>query len=185
MLAAGHDGQVKVWHTADATVALEYTVQPDLLLGQRNNYHFISARFHPDDDKFAVGDNHGYMHVVAFPSGEVLQRFNRSGHKVEVIDWTPDGQYLVVAGQDPFIRFFRTADILSGDRIYSALEVHAGDQAESLHFNRTGSLMASAHQDGAIRLWIVMSEDPTVNARRHQEVKRQQAEAAGQRGQGN
>ena len=182
VMAAGHDGTVKVWRTEDMQLAFTYMVQPGVVLGEKKSYHFISARFHPDEDKLVVGDNHGYMHVVAFPSGKLLKRFNRSGHKIEIVEWTPDGQYLVTAGNDPFIRFFRTEDILSGNRIYTALQVHAGDQAEYLHFSTNGSLMASAHQDGAIRLWIFMSEDPTVNARRHQAVKRQQAEAARKRG---
>ena len=32
-------------------------------------------------------------------------------------------------------------------------------------------------QDGVVRLWVVMSEDPTVNARRHEWVKEKQKKA--------
>lgn len=41
--------------------------------------------------------------------------------------------------------------------------------------------MVSAHQDGVIRLWVVMSEDPTVNERRHKGIKKQQAKPAQER----
>lgn len=177
ILAAGQDGLLKVWRTEDMSLVLD--VDEDMSVTDGNSrFHFISARFHPDDDKIIVGDTEGNVHVMTFPGGEVLRRFDRSGHKVEIVEWTPDGQYIVTAGNDPFIRFFRTADVLSDQRLYTALQVHAGDQAEYLHFNQLGSLMASAHQDGAIRLWIVMSEDPTVNTRRHEMVKAQQREAA-------
>ena len=181
VLAAGGGGRVKTWRVADGELVFEYTVHPDVLLSGRQSYNFISSRFHPDGDKIVVGDTEGAMHVVAFPSGEVIRRFNRTGLKVEIVEWTPDGEYLVMAGHDPFIHFYRTSDILADHRIYTALQVHAGDQAEFLDFNHDGRLLVSAHQDGALRLWIVMSDDPDVNARRHREVSAEQEEAARKR----
>ncbi|MEL6771464.1 MAG: PQQ-binding-like beta-propeller repeat protein [Bacteroidota bacterium] len=177
VMAIGQDGRVQVWEVA--TDALVLDIDEDISLTDGNkNHHFITGRFHPDADKIVVGDTEGLVHVYSFPEGELLRRFDRSGHKIEVATWTPDGQYIVTAGNDPFIRFFRTADVLGEGRVYTALQVHAGDQAEYLDFSRTGALMASAHQDGVIRLWVFMSEDPTVNERRHREVRREQDEAA-------
>ena len=173
VLAAGHDGRMKVWRVADMQEMRTFQGDPE--------YHFISARFSPDDRLIAVGDNAGDVYVWDFETGDLIDTFDRSGHKVEVVEWTPDGQYLVTAGNDPFIRFFRTQDILADHRIYTALQVHAGDQAEYLHINQTGGLMVSAHQDGLIRLWVIMSEDPSVNARRHEWVKEQQRKAAEER----
>lgn len=173
VLAAGHLGRLNVYKVPTLELVKEFRGDPQV--------HFISARFSPDLKLIACGDNDGNYFVWEFDSGKLVSKFDRSGHKVEIVDWTPDGKYLATAGNDPFIRFFRTEDILSGNRIYTALQVHAGDQAEFLDFNADGSLMVSAHQDGVIRLWVVMSEDPTVNARRHQWVKQKQKEAAEER----
>ncbi|MEM1127886.1 MAG: hypothetical protein AAGI71_14630 [Bacteroidota bacterium] len=171
VLGAGH-GAVAVWRLEDGTEVQRLTNSID------PSIHFISARFSPDDQLLVAGDNDGNVHLWDWETGELLRVFDRSGHKIEIVEWTPDGQYLATAGNDPFIRLFRTADMLGEDRIYTALQVFAGDQAEYLHFNALGSLMASAHQDGLIRLWVFMSEDPTVNARRHEMVKAQQRAAA-------
>ena len=80
----------------------------------------------------ACGDKAGNYFIWNYETSKLEKKFNRSGHKVEIVDWTPDGKYLATAGNDPFIRFFRTKDILSKHRIYTALQVHAGDQAEYL-----------------------------------------------------
>jgi WD40 repeat protein len=170
VLAAGHWGQLNVYTVPELELVKEFRGDPKI--------HFISARFSPDMKLIACGDNDGNYYIWEFNSGNLVRKFDRSGHKVEIVDWTPDGKYLATAGNDPFIRFFRTEDILSGDRIYTALQVHAGDQAEYLDFNSNGSMLVSAHQDGVIRLWIVMSEDPTVNKRRHEWVKEKQKKAA-------
>jgi len=173
VLAAGHWGKLNVYTVPDLVLAKEFRGDPKV--------HFVTARFSPDLKLIAAGDGQGNYYIWEFESGKLVTKFDRSGHKVEIVNWTPDGKYLATAGQDPFIRFFRTEDILAGHRIYTALQVHAGDQAEYLDFNADGSMMVSAHQDGVIRLWIFMSEDPTVNARRHRWVKEQQEKAARER----
>ncbi len=168
ILAAGHGAQVKVFKLPELELVKEFVGDP--------KHHFITARFSPDQKLIAAGDKDGNYWIWDFETGKLKEKFDRSGHKVEVVNWSPDGKYLATAGNDPFIRFFRTEDILSGNRIYTALQVHAGDQAEYIDFNTDGSMLVSAHQDGCIRLWIVMSEDPTVNERRHKWVRKQQDE---------
>ena len=60
------------------------------------------------------------------------------------------------------------------DRIPVAHRVWAGDNAEYMDFNDDGSFLVSAHQNGLIRLWVWMGEDPGLNQRRHEEVKKEQ-----------
>ncbi|MEM6286059.1 MAG: PQQ-binding-like beta-propeller repeat protein [Bacteroidota bacterium] len=173
VMAVGQQGKVRVWDTGTERLVLD--IDEDVTVSDDNDlHHFIAGQFSPAGDMIAVGDTEGLLHVYAFPSGELVRRFDRSGHKIETVQWTPDGQYLATAGNDPYIRFFRTADIAGEGRVYTALQVHAGDQAEYIDFSRNGALLASAHQDGAIRLWILMGEDPTLNERRHREVRAEQ-----------
>ena len=53
-------------------------------------------------------------YIWEFETGELVRKFDRSGHKVEIVDWTPDGKYLATAGNDPFIRFFQNIRYSSG-----------------------------------------------------------------------
>ena len=55
------------------------------------------------------------------------------------------------------------------------------DNLEYMDFNATGTLFTSAHQDGTVQLWTFMSDDPTINSRRHEAIKKQQQRAAEQR----
>lgn len=172
VLGAGQDGTVKVWRTAD--LSLVHTLRGD------PSYNFITARFSPDDSLIAVGSKSGDVYLFDAHTGAELKRFDRTGQKLEVVEWTPDGRYLATAGNDPFIRIFRTVDMLADYPLYEALKVYAGTGAEYLHFTRDGALMASAH-DAMVRLWVFMSEDPAINVRHHERLKQQQAEAAARR----
>ena len=52
----------------------------------------------------------------------------------------------------------------------------AGDNMEYLSFSRNGSFLASAHQDGLVRLWVWMRGEDGLNGRLHEELKKKQAE---------
>ena len=93
--------------------------------------------------------------------------------------WHPNGQYIAHAGHDPYIYIFRFADILeySNDDIPVAHKSWAGDNAEYIDFNADGSFLSSAHQNGLIKLWVWMGEDPALNEKRHEWVKTHQKDA--------
>ncbi|MEM1042224.1 MAG: PQQ-binding-like beta-propeller repeat protein [Bacteroidota bacterium] len=173
LAATGNDGLLKVWEVETEQLVLD--IDEDISLSDDNPYHHsITVQFSPDGQYLATGDTEGLLHLYAFPSGELVRRFDRSGHKIESVQWTPDGQYLVTVGNDPYLRMFRLDDILGPDRVYTALQVHIGDQAEYVDVSRNGALVATANQDGAIRLFVLMGEDPGLNERRHRAVRAEQ-----------
>jgi WD40 repeat protein len=173
LAATGNDGYLKVWEVESERLVLD--IDQDASLSDRNAYHHsITVQFSPDGRHLATGDTEGLLSIYEFPSGDLVHRLDRSGHKIESVQWTPDGQYLVTVGNDPYLRVFRLADILGEDRVYTALQVHIGDQAEYVDVSRNGALVATAGQDGAIRLFIWMGEDPGLNERRHREVRAEQ-----------
>ncbi|MDZ7639118.1 MAG: WD40 repeat domain-containing protein [Bryobacterales bacterium] len=47
-----------------------------------------------------------------------------------------------------------------------------GCGAEYVTFSRNGSFVASAHQDGVLRLWVWMRGDAGLNRRLHSELTR-------------
>ncbi len=171
LLAVGH-GAVKVYQVADWS--LVQTLSP--------NYFtiFTSGGFSPDSKHvIAVGQggtSRGNAYLWEWQSGKLLKMFNHTGKKIESVAWHPNGQYIAHAGHDPYIYVYRVADILEfgNDAIPVAHRTWAGDHAEYIDFNADGSFLVSAHQNGLIKLWVWMGEDAGVNARRHQQVKKEQ-----------
>ncbi len=168
LLATGHNETAMVWKTSD------WSLVHTLRGLDADRFHFITGRFSPDGQFVATGSQNGEIYLFDMKTGSLVHHFNQSGRKIEVLAFSPDGRFIATGGTDPFLRFFRMEDILSGERVYTALQLHAGDQAEYLDFNQRGNLMASAHQDGTIHLWVVMTDDPSVNRRRHQMVREYQ-----------
>lgn len=173
LLAVGH-GAVKVYNVADWS--LVQTLDP--------GYYtiFTSGNFSPDAKYvFAVGQggtSRGNCYLWDWQSGELLKMFNHTGKKIESVNWHPNGQYIAYAGHDPYIYVYRLNDILNfgNDAIPVAHKVWASDHAEYIDFNADGSFLVSAHQNGLIKLWVWMGEDPGLNARRHQWVLEQQSD---------
>lgn len=174
LLAVGH-GAVKVYNSSNWS--LEQTLNP------AHYVTYTSGVFSPDGQYvLAVGQTdqaRGNAYLWEWKSGKLLKSFNHTGKKIESVSWHPNGQYIAHAGHDPYIYVYRIADILghSNDAIPIAHRVWAGDHAEYIDFNADGSFLASAHQNGLIKLWVWMSEDSETNARRHRWVIEQQTDA--------
>lgn len=174
LLAVGH-GAVKVYKVEDWS--LVQTLKPDYFT------IFTSGVFSPDGKYvFAVGQggtSRGNCYLWERESGKLVKTFNHTGKKIESVSWHPNGQYIAHAGHDPYIYVYRIKDILeySNDHIPVAHKVWAGDNAEYIDFNTDGSFLSSAHQNGLIKLWVWMSEDPAMNAKRHRWVSETQTDA--------
>jgi len=174
LLATGH-GAVKIYKVADWS--LMQTLNPEYYVS------YTSGVFSPDGKYvFAVGQggtSRGNAYLWEWESGKLLKSFNHTGKKIESVSWHPSGKYIAHAGHDPYIYIYRVADILkySNDAIPVAHKTWAGDNAEYLDFNADGSFLSSAHQNGLIKLWVWMGEDPELNTKRHNWVKTQQKDA--------
>lgn len=174
LLAVGH-GAIKIYKTEDWSLA--QTLQ--------NEYFtiFTSGVFSPDGKYvFAVGQggtSRGNCYLWEWESGKLLKMFNHTGKKIESVSWHPNGQYIAHAGHDPYIYIYRLDDILenSNDNIRIASQIWASDHAEYIDFNADGSFLCSAHQNGLIKLWVWMGEDPAFNKKRHEWVKTQQTDS--------
>lgn len=168
LLAVGH-GMVKIYQVEGWE--LVQTLTPGFYVT------FTSGGFSPDGRYVvAVGQSEqarGNLYLWDWQRNELVKRFNHTGKKIESIIWHPNGQYLAHAGHDPYIYIYRLSDILEfkDDEIPVAHKTWAGDHAEYLDFNQDGSFLASAHQNGLIKLWVWMGEDPAVNSKRHSWIK--------------
>ncbi len=166
LLSAGH-GSVKVWRTSDMSFLAE--------LRPENFFKFTTADFTADGKYIAASGFDGTIFIWNWEKDKLVKKFNYRGRKVESLCWRPDGEYLVVSGHGPYINIFRLSDILASEKeVTVAAQVFASDGAEYIDFNADGSFLVSAHQDGVIRLWVWMGENPNLNAERHKWVKEKQ-----------
>lgn len=165
--------EVNLWRTADMSLVRTYTIDSEFTL--------VTGRISPDGQYVVASGFGGTIYLWRFSDGELVKKFNHTGKKVEIVDFSPNGQYLFTAGHDRSIFIYRLDDILSETRIPIAYKSEPTDNAEYLAFNASGGLLASAHQDGVVRLWVFMSDDPKVNSRRHKAVLDRQRKAAERR----
>ncbi len=173
LIAVGH-GAIKIYQTSDWE--LLQTLEPGYFT------IFTSGNLSPDS-RYVIacgqgGTSRGTVFLWDWKKGELIKTFNHTGKKIESINWHPNGQYIVHAGHDPYIYVYRLADILqfANDAIPVAHKVWAGDHAEYIDFNADGSFLSSAHQNGLIKLWVWMGEDPALNSKRHKWILQQQTD---------
>jgi WD40 repeat protein len=149
LLAVGH-GYIKIFDTSDWS--LVQTLNPGVYVT------FTSGVFSPDGQHvIAVGQvqdgARGNVYLWDWKENKLLKKFNHTGKKIESISWHPNGAYIAHAGHDPYIYVYRVSDILefSHDNIPIAHKVWASDNAEYIDFNKDGSFLVSAHQNGLIK----------------------------------
>ena len=183
-MASVGDKSTRIWRVSDWSLHTEIKIDEAPILGDLKHI-YINCKFSPDGKILAVGGTHGFVYLFDVESGDLLRRFNKSGQKTETVEWTKDGRYLLVAGHGHTIDVYRTEQLLNdeieNDGIPYALRVNVSDALEYMDFNETGTLLTTAHQDGTVQLWTFMSDDPTINARRHYEIRQKQKRAAEER----
>ena len=69
------------------------------------------------------------------PNGASFHYFRKK--RCATPTFTPDGEYILAAGNDPYIRIYRTGQVLDKGikKVPIAYAVHANDQAEYIDFN--------------------------------------------------
>ncbi len=172
VVTASEDSTAKLWRLPDLAPVRTFE------LGLP--HYLISVRLSPDQRLLAAGAEAGFVAVWDFATGRRVARFNHTGRKVEAVAWSPDGRFLAVAGHDDHIRLVATAD-LGASYLPFVFQSTATGPAEYLDYSPNGALLASAHEDGTLRLWLCRSGDPDINLRSHHELIRQQKAAAERR----
>jgi WD40 repeat protein len=160
LLAVGDKSGARIFNAADMSL---------VKLLQRNQMApTIAGRISPTGDLVAVAGHEGNIFVWRLSTGEFVRQLNFTGQKIETVTFSPDGEYLIYAGHDPHIRVLRVSD---WNLVHLSQPV---DNAEYAAFSRNGSFLASAHQDGVLRLWVWMRGDPGLNKRLHNNLMTKQ-----------
>lgn len=169
---AGHPNKVWVLEAEDFGIVHTLEGFPDVAA--------ISVRIADDKGLIAAGQIGGHVSVWDLESGELVSRFNHTGYKVEAVCWTNDGNYLLAAGLNEYIRVVRTVDLGMENVPVAHLSPPAG-RTEYLDFAPNGSSLVSAHEDGTVRLWLWKSGDLDINIKHHRALKERQRQAAEER----
>ena len=159
-----------------------------------NNFGFIreytgfqssikSTRISPDETLIAAGGQdspEGLTIIWDFATGVEVDRIAyTTNRKIEAVEWTPDGQYLITGGTEgsalnspPYENrdgygYLRAYDV--DDNFKLTLE-HEVFRQEYYHFNESGTQLVGGHEDGGVRLWNVVpgGSEPQVVARIYQ-----------------
>ena len=169
IVSTGDNAEIKIWDIENG-MQLVKTFKADKGRGG------VTVRFSPDHQYVAAAGFFGDIYVWEVSTGKRIKHFNNTGRKIETLAFTPDGRFLLTAGNDPYIRILRTEWILDGEKkgVPVSWVSNVIDGSEYIDFNADGSFLVSAHQDGTIRLWNFMSDDPDINRIQHSEVKKRQ-----------
>ncbi len=168
--------RLRIWETSTGRELATAVPRGDP--SRPNENRFISAIIAPDGKHMAVGAQQGWVYLFETPTGKLIRRFNKTGDKIETVEWTKDGKYILSAGKGNVIDFIATEYALDtrldNNSLPIGLRIRVTDQLEYMNFNREGSMLTTAHQDGTVQLWTYMSDNPGINQRSHSKLKKQQ-----------
>ncbi|KAM3096932.1 AAA-like domain-containing protein [Phormidesmis sp. 146-35] len=143
LASASNDGTVKLW-------------KQDTLLKTltRKNGSVYSVAFSPDGLSLAAAYQDGTIKLWRVSDGSEIDSFQ--GHKGAVygVSFSPDGQKLATGSYDNSVKLWRIHNPLRQD-----LKAHTAE-VNSVSFSSDGQI-ASAGQDGSVKLWNLASTDAT------------------------
>jgi WD40 repeat protein len=169
LAGAGADGTVRIWRTDAAEPQSQVPLE---LRGHDEPVNTLA--FSPDGRLLASAGEDATIRLWDTQTGE--QQAVLTGHQgfINLIAFSPDGEWLASGGSDAQVRLWRTADVVDPDR--AALDAPIQSQllaghdlgVYALRFSPDGLWLASADDNGAVRLWNVAQPDDNVLLGRHQ-----------------
>ncbi len=172
MVTGGDNGKAKLWNTGDFKLIKTF--------GDHNK-SIKSVRFSPDERTLATAGSEGDVKLWKVADTKLIKTL-RHDALMEAVEFSPDGRYLLTGGIPQEIRIYRMADFfldipqrtMNASSYYGLVKVIPTGPVEYLHFHSNG-LLATAHEDGLVRTWLLIS-DPTINDREHLKLKVRQKE---------
>lgn len=146
VVALGDDGEVAVWDLANPQVSPRRLGEVPHGSGQ------LCADWHGASDVIATGGPDGIVRLWR-PDGTPLAADLIHPSPVEVVAFSPDGQWLATGGRDGFMRLWKVA----GGTWTGAAWYHAGPVTR-VRFSPDGRYLLSASRDGTARVVAVPVE---------------------------
>ena len=147
-------GSIRIWDVASRSLLQEFGI------GNQPAIHDLT--FNKEGNLLATIDAGGQVRIWNFPEGTDVLTFTGTGTSGYgdgiAVAFSPDGRLLAAGGRsdwsgfDPELHLF---DSSSGDLLFD-LEGHRST-IFSLAFNKDGNLLASASDDGTVRMWDIQN----------------------------
>lgn len=133
---------------------LEYwDVDTRELLQSQPESHIFGLTFSPDEQYLVTGDWFGKVAVWDAHLEQEVTTWSGHTAQIALIAFSPDGSYLATAGQDPVIKIWTWADILS-NQPPTPLEFKAHTSTvQDIAFNASSTCLASVGDDQRAILW--------------------------------
>jgi WD40 repeat protein len=140
LAAAGHDGTIRFWRTADWNELNRWEGPPGTA--------YASVLFLSGGQKLAAGNDAGTVDIWDVGTGRLAMRLSGHGSCVPVMALSPDGRTLATGSWDRLIKLW---DAGTG-RELRTLRGHES-WLYALAFSPDGNTLASSGVDGVLRLW--------------------------------
>jgi WD40 repeat protein len=158
LVSGSRNQEVKLWSVAPDSV-------PSLVRTFAGFTGSIkAARLSPGDSLLAAGAQSspdGSVRVWRTQTGELVNTLQFPNLRiVETVEFTPNGQFLLVGGTEKdsldngHLYAFSVAKLRRKGFVPPSKDIRVFDQ-EYLYFNQKGSRLLSSHADGSVRLWKI------------------------------
>lgn len=152
MVASGdRKGEVRIWQVATGKLATN-------LQGQTEKIY--SLAFSPDSTKLLSGAaglayfGEAQLKSWEISSGKELANLKKTDLGVDGLVYLPGGRFVITIGEDSYIRILNSATLKEVSNIPSSQIA----KAKALSLSPDGKLLVTAHVDGSIKLWDIVSK---------------------------
>ncbi|HTU21447.1 MAG TPA: protein kinase [Gemmataceae bacterium] len=148
VLTAGEDGKVHLWDSESGQAVFPPWNEGGAV---------TQALFSSDGRRIAAAGRNGAVHIWDAASGQPLMPALSHRGAVRGIDFSPDDRQIVTASG----KAARVWDVAEGAKPLAAWELKHDDAVNVALFSPDGRWLATAGDDGVVRIWDAANHQPT------------------------